>query len=183
MEQRVAGRDVVSSVGGVEVPQVDHFVAGYQAGARSANPRIVTLNDYSNSFVDPAKCQTVARGQIAEGAGVVFGVAGYCSYGALDAARREGVWAIAADFDESRRGPHVLTSALKDGRSAVFDVIRAAMAGTFRGGRVTVLGLRSGAVGLGRFSPEVPRSVVRQVQRVRRRIVAGAIGAIPTTVR
>jgi basic membrane protein A len=183
MEQRVVGRDVVSSVGGVEIPQVDHFIAGYQAGARSANPRIMTLNNYSNSFVDATKCRTVAQGQIAKGAGVVFGVAGYCGYGALDAARAAGVWAIAVDFDESRRGPHVLTSAVKDGRSAVFEVIRAAMAGTFPGGHVTLLGLRSGAVRLGRFSPAVPHPLIRQVQRVRRRIVSGTIGGIPTTVR
>lgn len=183
MEQRMPGRDVVGSVGGLAVPPVDRFIAGYQAGARRADPGIVTLSDYSNSFVDQGKCRTVAQGQIAKGAGVVFDVAGLCGLGVLDAAKREGVWAIGVDFDESRRGPHVLTSALKDGRSAVFEVIHAAMAGRFPGGHVTLLGLSTGAVGLGRFSRAVPRSLVRQVRRVRRRIVAGTIGAIPTTIR
>jgi basic membrane protein A len=183
MEQRRPGKDVVSAVGGIKIPQVDHFIAGYRAGARRANPRIVTLHDYANSFSDQQKCRSVARSQIAKGSGVVFDVAGYCGLGTLAAAKSEGVFAVGVDEDRSSLGPHVLTSALKDGRSAVFEVIRATMRGRFAGGRATVVGLRSGAVGLGRFSPRVPRELIRDVDRIRRQIEAGTIRGIPTTVR
>jgi basic membrane protein A len=183
MEQRRPGRDVVSSIGGFKISQVDHFIAGYRAGARKANPRIATLNDYANSWADKEKCRTTALGQIAKGSGVVFGVAGYCGYGAYEAAKTEGVWAVAVDTDESSLGPHVLTSALKNGRAAVFEVIRATIGKRFKGGHVSAVGLRNGAVGLGRFSPKVPRSLVRKVDRIRRQIVARTIKDIPTTVK
>jgi basic membrane protein A len=183
MEQRRSGPDVISSVGGIKVPQVDSFIAGYQADARLADPGVVTLNAYSNTFVDPVQCGTVAEGQIAKGSGVVYDVAGYCGYGALDAAKRGGIWAVGVDFDESRRGPHVLTSTIKDGQAAVLEVVRRTVAGRFAGGRVTVLGLASGAVRLGRFSPRVPPALVREIEGVRRRIVAGSISDIPTSVR
>jgi basic membrane protein A len=183
MESRRPAPHVVSSIGGVKIPPVDHFIAGYQAGARRASPGVTTLNDYSNSFVDQSKCRSVALAQIAQGSGVVFGVSGYCSRGALAAAKSKGAWAIGVDFDEGGRGPFVLTSALKDGQSAVFELIRSAARGRFAGGRVTVLGLKEHAVGLGRISPEVPPALVRELDGIRRQIVAGKIRGIPTTVR
>jgi basic membrane protein A and related proteins len=183
IEQRRPGRDVVSAVGGIKIPPVDAFIAGYRAGARRANPKVATLNGYSESFIDRTKCRTLALGQIAKGSGVVFNVAGYCGFGALEAAKRRGVWGIGVDVDQSSLGPHILTSALKRGSPAVFEVIRTARQGRFRGGRASVLGLREGAVALGRFSPKVPRSLIREVDRIRRQIIAGTITNIPSTVR
>ncbi len=183
MERQRRGRDVVSSVGGIKIPQVDRFIAGYQAGAKHVNPDVTILNGYANSFGDRAKCRNVALGQIAKGSGVVFDVAGYCGLGALEAAKREGVSAIAVDEDASSLGPHVLTSALKHGRAAVFEVIRATKSDAFRGGQTTVVGLRAGAVGLGRFGPRVPRALVREVDGIRGQILSGRITGIPTKVR
>jgi basic membrane protein A len=48
MEKRRPGRHVISSVGGYSVPQVNAYIAGYQAGAKRADPHVVTLNGYSN---------------------------------------------------------------------------------------------------------------------------------------
>lgn len=183
MEQRRPGKDVVSAVGGIKIPPVDAFIAGYRAGARRANPKVATLNGYSDSFIDRAKCRTIALDQIAKGSGVIFNVAGYCGFGALEAAKQRGVWGIGVDVDQSSLGPHILTSALKRGSPAVFEVIRVAKQGGFRGGRASVLGLRAGAVALGRFSSRVPRSLIREVDRVRRQIIAGAITDIPSTLK
>ena len=66
-----------------------HYIAGYQAGAKAANPGIKTLNGYSQDFVDQAKCKEIALDQIAEGSQVVFQVAGQCGLGALDAAKEK----------------------------------------------------------------------------------------------
>ena len=81
---------MISSVGGQKIPPVDHYIAGYQAGAKEANPKIKTLNGYSQDFVDQAKCKEIALNQIAEGSQVVFQVAGQCGLGALDAAKEKG---------------------------------------------------------------------------------------------
>jgi basic membrane protein A len=184
VEARRPGRDVVSSVGGWKAAPVDRFIAGFEAGARRAGPRIVTLHAYARAFdeIDKAKCRNVALDQIAKGSGVVFQVAGACGLGALEAAKEKGVFGIGVDYDQSALGPHVLTSALKRIDVAVYETIRAATEGRFRGGRTVELGLREGAVGLGAISPRVPRSLVAQVERVRRQIVAGEITGIPTTL-
>ena len=92
------------SVGGQKIPPVDHYIAGYQAGAKAANPEIKTLNAYSQDFVDQAKCKELALDQIAKGSKVVFQVAGGCGLGALDAAKEKGVQGIGVDADQAYLG-------------------------------------------------------------------------------
>jgi basic membrane protein A len=183
MEQRRPGRDVISAVGGYSLPTVDPFIAGFRAGARRADPHIVVLVGYANDFVDTAKCRRVALAQIAKGSGAVFQVAGGCGLGALQAAKEKGVFGVGVDADQSSLGPHILTSVLKRMDVAVYETIRSLTIGTFRPGRSAVFDLGNGGVGLGKVSPRVPRSFLAQVKRIRRQIVAGKLGPIPTTLR
>ena len=182
MERRRPGKDVISSVGGVKIPTVDSFIAGYQAGARRANPRIVTLNGYSQDFLDRARCRRVAQSQVARGSGVVFQVAGGCGRGALDVARRNGLWGIGVDSDQSSLGPHILTSVLKRLDVATYLTIKALTEGKLRTGRSAVFTLRNGGVSLGKTSPEVPRRFVARLERIKREIISGKIGKVPATV-
>jgi basic membrane protein A len=182
LEKTTPGRDVVSSVGGVKFPPVDRYIAGFQAGARAADPGIRTLNAYSGNFIDASKCSAVAEHQIANGSHVVFNVAGACGVGALRAAARRGVWGIGVDLDQSALAAHVLTSALKRLDVAVFETVRTAMRGGFKAGGTTVLGLREGGVALAGIDPSVPRRLVARLAGVKAEIVAGKI-RIPTTVR
>src|SRR3954454_16328218 len=128
------GKQVVSSVGGQKIPPVDHYIAGYQAGAKAADSGIKTLNGYSQDFVDQAKCKELALNQIAEGSQVVFQVAGQCGLGALDAAKEKNVQGIGVDADQAYLGDQVLTSAIKKVDVAVFDTIKSAQDGSFKGG-------------------------------------------------
>ena len=48
-------------------------------------------------------------------------------------------------------------------------------AGTLHSGRDTILTMRDGAAGLGRISPEVPRTLVSQLRHLERRIVTGKL--------
>ena len=182
VEKRRPGKDVIGAVGGFQIPTVDAFIAGYQAGARRADPGITVLVGYSQDFVDPAKCKAVALDQIAKGSGVVFQVAGGCGLGALEAAREEGVWGIGVDTDQSSLGPHILTSVVKRLDVAAYDTVRQLVRGTFRTGGDTLFTLRNGGVGLGKISPRVPPSLLAKVDEIRRKIIAGEIGSIPTTV-
>ena len=52
-------------------------IAGFQAGAKKADPSIQTLNAYSQSFTDQAKCKEIALDQIAKGSKVVFQAVSY----------------------------------------------------------------------------------------------------------
>jgi basic membrane protein A len=180
-EKRLPGKDVIGSVGGQKQPPVDRFIAGYQAGAKAADPGITLLNAYSEDFSDQAKCKQVALNQIEQGAGVIFQVAGGCGLGALDAAKEKQVWGIGVDADQSFLGPHILTSAVKRVDTAVYLAIKSVVDGKFKGGNM-VFGLQQNGVGIGKISPKVPKSEVAKVNQIRADIISGKIKNIPTEV-
>jgi basic membrane protein A and related proteins len=176
------GAKVISSVGGQKIPPVDHYIAGYQAGAKKANPGIQTLNGYSQDFVDQAKCKEIALDQIAKGSKVVFQVAGGCGLGALDAAKEKGVQGIGVDADQAYLGDHIMTSALKKVDQAVYDEIKAVQDGSFKGGDNTVFDVKSGGVGIGDTN-EVGAKYADQVKEVQDKIASGELTDIPDTVK
>ncbi len=174
--------DTVSTVGGQKIPPVDHYIAGFQKGAKEANPKIKTLNGYSQDFVDQAKCKEIALNQIAQGSKVVFQVAGQCGLGALDAAKEKGVQGIGVDADQSYLGPHILTSALKKVDVAVFDAIKNAQAGKFNGGSDVIASVKNGGIGLGKLGP-AGQKYADQIKQVQDDIASGKISDIPDTVK
>jgi basic membrane protein A len=180
-EKRRPGKDVIGSVGGLKIPTVDAFIAGYQAGAKKADPGITLLNGYSNDFLKQSKCAAVAQQQIAAGAGVIFQVASACGLGALAAAKEHHVWGIGVDVDQSSLGPHILTSVLKRLDVAVYDTVKSFQAGHFHPGTDAIFDLANGGVGLGKISPKVPRSFLREIARVRQEIIAGRI-SVPSSL-
>jgi basic membrane protein A len=171
----------VSTVGGQKIPPVDHYIAGFQAGAKKANTSVKTLNGYSQDFVDQAKCKEIALDQIARGAKVVFHVAGQCGLGALDAAKEKSVQGIGVDADQSYLGPQVMTSALKKVDVAVFNAIKSVQDGTFKGGTDTPHNLKNDGVGIGKISSAGQR-YADQVKQVQDQIVSGEISDIPDKV-
>ena len=175
------GDQVISTVGGQKIPPVDHYIAGYQAGAKKANPEVKTLNGYSQDFVDPAKCKELALNQIAEGSQVVFQVAGQCGLGALDAAKEKNVQGIGVDADQGYLGPQVMTSALKKIDLAVLQVVKDVQAGQFKKGTDSVFDLKGDGVGLGRLSP-AGEPFKADVETVQQDIAGGQIKDIPDEV-
>jgi basic membrane protein A and related proteins len=173
---------VISTVGGQKIPPVDHYIAGYQAGAKAAFPGIKTLNAYSQDFVDQAKCKEIALDQIAQGSKVVFQVAGQCGLGALDAAKEKGVQGIGVDADQGYLGEHILTSALKKVDVAVFDAIKRAQDGSFKGGTDVIHSVENEGVGIGKIGP-AGEKYAGQIQEVQDKIASGEIKDIPDTVK
>ena len=175
------GGGTAASVGGLKIPPVDHYIAGYQAGVKAANPDAEVANGYSQKFDDPAPCKELALNQIAEGAKVVFQVAGGCGLGALDAAKEKGVQGIGVDADQAHLGDHIMTSALKKVDVAVFEGVKAAQDGSFKGGN-KVFDIKSGGVGIGDTN-ELGSKYTAQVQEVQDKIASGELTDIPDTVK
>jgi basic membrane protein A len=176
------GDQVISSVGGQKIPPVDHYIAGYQAGAKAVTPDIKTLNGYSQDFVDQAKCKEIALNQIAEGSQVVFQVAGQCGLGALDAAKEKGVVGIGVDADQGYLGDHILTSAQKKVDVAVFETAKAAQDGTFAGGEDQIFDLKSDGVALGELNAD-GQPFADQMEEIKQQIIDGEITDIPAEVK
>jgi basic membrane protein A len=146
----------IASVGGLKIPPVDAFIAGYQYCAKKLKPSITTLNDYSQDFVAQDKCKELALKQNDEGADVLFQVAGQCGLGDLAAAKERGVWGIGVDSDQGFLGTHVLTSAVKKVDRGVFLAIQLAKSGKFKGGIDGLNNVKNGGVGYGKVSTKAP---------------------------
>jgi basic membrane protein A len=179
---KARGAAAVGSVGGLKIPPVDSYIAGFQAGAKRANPGIRTLNRYAQSFTDQAKCTSAALSQIAQGSVVELQVAGHCGLGVLRAARAKHVFAIGVDTGQGTQRPWVMTSALKRVDVAVLSAILAARDGSLKTGVNDVYGARRDGVGYGAWSPLVPASIRAAVARQYRKLQAGAIPVIPATL-
>ena len=162
---------------------MDRYIASYQADAKAAFPGVKLINGYWQDFAIKAKCKEVALNQIGSGSVVVFQVAGGCGLGALDAAKEKRVWGVGVDADQGYLGSYVLTSALKRVDTAVFDSIRDAKSGHFKGGQDAVYGLKDQGVGIGKFSPAAPKGIAAKVAAVKQQIVSGKIADIPTIVK
>lgn len=173
MAARGGGKPTVSAVGGYRFYGVTRWIDGFRAGARKANPHVVFRVDYSNDFANPSKCRRLALSQIAAGSRVVFNVAGVCGVGALRAAAQRKVWGVGVDIDQSFLGPHILTSAVSRYDRGVFDTLRRFVHGKL--GATTVYDVHNGGVELGRISPNVPGSLRRKVDRIRKQIADGTI--------
>jgi basic membrane protein A len=171
----VSKSKVIGSVGGLKIPPVDAFIAGYQQGAKATKKGMKVLNGYSQDFVAQDKCKEVALNQIAEGADVIFQVAGQCGLGALSAAKENSVWGVGVDADQGYIGPHVLTSAQKKVNVAVFTTINQVKKGTFKGGADTLLNVKNKGVGYGRISRRAPTTLKAKLDRVAAQIAAGKI--------
>jgi basic membrane protein A and related proteins len=169
------GGNTISATGGVKIPPVDSFIAGYKAGAAKCAPGTKVLVGYSQDFIAQDKCKAVAQNQIAAGSKVVFAVAGPCGFGALAAAKEAGVWGDGVDVDQSYLGPHILTSAVKRVDLGVFRFIQAVQNGTLTPGHDFVFDLKNGGVAVGKISPKVPAAYKARLNVLRDQIIAGKI--------
>ena len=181
MTEEKGGEQVISSVGGQKIPPVDAYIAGYQAAAGEAASGMETLNGYSQDFVDQAKCKEIALNHIAEGAQVVFQVAGQCGLGALDAAKEKGVLGIGVDADQGYLGDHILTSAQKKVDVAVFETAKAVQDGAFAGGEDQIFDLKNDGVGLGKLNAD-GQPFADQMEEIKQQIIDGEITDIPAEV-
>jgi basic membrane protein A len=171
------GTKNISAVGGIKLPTVDIFIAGYRAGARRCVPGTVVQVGYSQDFVAQDKCKEVALNQIAQGSKVVFQVAGGCGLGALDAAKEQNVWGVGVDRDQKSLGRHIMTSAVKRVDQAVYLTSKAVKDGKFKGGRDAVFNLKNKGVGIGKIDARVPKRFITRMNALRPMLISGKIKA------
>src|SRR5207247_2380656 len=160
-------KHVVGAVGGISIPPVNHYIAGYKWAAKMEDPSIQVLVGYSNNFTDPAKCAGVATSQINQGADVLFQVAGGCGLGVLQSAGKASVYSIGVDADQKDADPSVIASALKKVDGAPYTAIKSVANQQFTAGALPFVvtganpiaayaGLVCGGLGIGCTQGENP---------------------------
>jgi basic membrane protein A len=174
-----ARHNTIGAMGGVSIPPVNRYIAGYIQGARAADPGIKILLGYSGSFTAEPPAFVIGLDQIARGADILFQVAGSSGLGYLRAAQQKHVYGIGVDADQSYLGSYIMTSALKKVDQAIVGIVGDVASGSFKGGDIN-LSLKNDATGYGTVGMMVPQSIIAQVNAQARLIAAGKL--VPTTV-
>ena len=172
----------IGFVGGMDIPLIHRFQTGYAEGAKFVKPDIQVLVNYvgitDGAWNNPGKGRELANSQYEQGADVIFQAAGNSGLGVFDAAESYKKFAIGVDSNQNWVKPgFILTSMLKRIDNAVYDVIKAEVEGTFKGG-VHVYGLENKGVdyALDEFNKSlIPQEVIDKVEQAKQDIIAGKI--------
>lgn len=139
---------IVGFVGGIHLPVIERFEAGFKAGVWSVDPSIKILTNYTGAFDDPAKGKAVTDSMIRQRADVIFHAAGATGLGMIEAAEEQGIWGIGVDSDQNHIAPNaVLNSMIKRVDNGVFEGTLMMLEPDFKGQTVS-LGLEVAGVGL-----------------------------------
>ena len=178
----------VGFIGGVDVPLIHKFEAGFQAGAEAVNPDVEVQITYLtqppdfSGFGDPAKGKTAAAGMFDAGADVVYRAAGGSGGGVFEAAMDAGAFAIGVDSDQYNSADPavqdvIITSMLKKVDVAVYDFIKSVVDGNFTAGTVTY-DLEKDGVGYSTSGGQVD-DITDKLEEFKTQIIAGDI-TVPT---
>lgn len=179
----VSRTKTVGFVGGMKIPLIRKFEAGYEAGVKHVCPTCRVLSAYAGTepkaFADPTLGQELGAAQYQQGADVIFTAAGKTGDGVFAAAKQRKARAIGVDSDQYASAPCcIVTSMIKGVDVAVYDVIESVANKTFTGG-IHELGLAEHGVRFVADENNVPRllppEVVQRVKALGEDIVAGKI--------
>ncbi|MEV5435707.1 BMP family ABC transporter substrate-binding protein [Streptomyces sp. NPDC052682] len=180
--------DVVGFIGGVDVPLIHKFEAGYKQGVQDTNPKVKVLSQYltqtaeEGGFSSPDKGKAAAEGQIEKKADVLYAAAGLSGQGVIEAAAKAKVWAIGVDSDQYKQAAlakyknSILTSALKDVGGAVYALAKSVHDDKPLSG-VQTFDLKVNGVGLAESNPEYAKisGLKAAVDKAKQSIVDGSI--------
>jgi len=169
-------------VGGMEIPLIKKFEAGYKAGVAAVRPDAKVIVKYAGTtgtaFKDPTKGKELALAEYSQGADIIFHASGSTGLGVFEAARERKKLAIGVDSDQYDEAPgFILTSMVKRVDNATYDLIREVAAGQWTSG-VRVFGLKEDGVAWvydDRNKALVSDRVKATVDSLRAAIIAGKI--------
>jgi basic membrane protein A len=177
----------VGFVGGMKIPLIRKFEAGYEAGVKQVCPDCEILSGYAGveptAFNDPTKGKELALTQYSRGADIIYQASGNTGTGVFNAAQQESKLVIGVDSDQYHVAPCcVLTSMLKRVDVAVFEAIKSLKENKFEGGSIREFGLAEDGVGYvydDNNKARIPDDVVTKVNELRQKIISGEI-KVPT---
>ncbi|QUG41141.1 BMP family protein [Psychrobacillus sp. INOP01] len=183
----------IGFVGGMEIPVIERFEAGFLEGVKAVDPSIKVDVQYTGKFDDAALGKTTANRMYSSGVDIIFHAAGGTGNGVFAEAKERktkdanaNVWVIGVDSDQYEEGAVgntnvTLTSMQKRVDIAVQNIAKEAMAGKFPGGTTVTYGLAEEGVQLADSRGAIPQEILDQVQEYSDKIAAGEI-VVPETV-
>ena len=178
----------IGYIGGVDVPLLQEFEAGYVAGIREINPMAEITVEYISldvtGFVQPEKAKELALAQYASGVDVIYTAAGGSGQGVLEAAQETQNFIIWVDSNGNGLAPGlVLTSMAKEIPASVQRIIKETIEGNFTAG-VRYFGLEDGGVYYALDEHNIPllsEEIIEMVESLKEKIINGEI-VVPDTI-
>jgi basic membrane protein A len=144
----------IGFVGGMDIPMINNFFKGYEAGAKWANSSVTVVDPvFVGGWGDPTKGKELTVGLTDAGVDAVFAAAGKSGLGALEAAHEQKITGLGVDACQCYLYPEIAASMTKRVDVAVYKMIKNAIEGTFEGG-VYSGGLKEAWVGCCRLPEE-----------------------------
>jgi basic membrane protein A len=176
----------VGYVAGMQIPTVEIFVAGHDAGIAYYNEKygkdVAFSGTYVGDFEAPDEGKTQGLSLIDEGVDVIFGIGGKTGNGGITAAKERGKWAVGVDVDQYNTLPNekdiLITSTVKRLDAAVFGVVESVLDDTFAGGGVYVGTLENGGMDIAPFHDfegQIPEQIVADLEEIKQGIIDGTI--------
>ena len=182
IDPKIKNNNTIGFVGGLDVPVIERFRAGFVQGVQSVNPDAKVIAVYAGSFNDQAKGKELGLSLINQGASIIFPVAGATGLGTIQAAKEKGALIIGVDQDQFISVPDaqsiMLTSVIKRVDEAVYLTIKNELDGKFAGGTNTSFGLKEGGVALApyhNFDAKIPQSIKDKVDAAKKDIIDGKV--------
>jgi len=151
LKAKADGKDTIGFVGGMDIPLIHKFEAGYKAGVEYVYPGCKILSDYAgttpSAFADQVKGKELALAQIDRGAYVIYHASGLTGAGVYEAGKERKIYLIGVDSNQNHLGHdkdtgknYGLTSMLKQVDVAVYLTVKNLTEGKFNAG-VRIFGL------------------------------------------
>jgi basic membrane protein A len=181
-DEKINEKKIIGAVGGMDIPVIRNFVAGYEAGAAYIDPAVKVEVGFVGSFEDPAKGKEMALTIFNKGADIIFQIAGNTGNGVIEAAQEAGFYAIGVDSDQGYIAPgFIMGSMMKRVGLSIFETIQKILNGTYQEGAVITYGIAQNGVGMSKdddMQNIVGDEVMTKLEEIEKGIVEGTI-AVP----
>ena len=165
---------VIGHIGGIPVPVIEDYNAGFERGAKRMKPDVKVLSAYVGSFSDIARGAEITTSLIEQGADVVTSTGNENVVGTIQAAQKAGVHAIGTAFDSHAAAPEtIITTALINMDVNIDQAIGKIIDGSIEP-KSYVLGLNENGIGLapfrnfeGEFTPEEKDKIAALIEDIR----------------
>jgi basic membrane protein A len=171
----------IGFVSALDIPLLDKFYAGYEAGARYVNPSIKVIANYIGGnapFSDITTAKEIALKQFAQGADIIYHAAGGSGLGVFQAAKEKNFYAIGVNSNQNTIDPnHIVASMLKRVDTAAYKIAAAAKQGTLETGKTVVLGLTDGGIDytIEGSKVTVDAKILKTVNDIKQMIIEGKL--------
>jgi len=184
---RMTKSDKIGFIGGMEIPVIERFEAGFVAGVAAVKPELKVDIQYTGDFAKAELGKATANRMYSSGVDIIFHAAGGSGNGVFSEAKERKkadpnayVWVIGVDsdqYDEGKVGDDniTLTSMLKRVDIAVKNTADLAAKGDFPGGKVTTFGLADEGIALADSRGAIPQEVMDEVEEFTKKIADGEI--------